>query len=355
VPNDATELQSRLVGLLCQTRSWPLETLAMRSRLLTALAAVLVSSLLLACGADASSDGTTDPALTGTEPSEGTPPPSDLASAPVAAVPAAGTAVDPGAARIAGAGKNNGGGSSSGGSSSGGTPPDPNAGAGAPPTTTCTITKDGSGFFTRNSPKSSYVAYVPASYSATTPMRLIVGLHGCGDSAYNFATWGVNPYDSRATQQHIGISIGSRDGTCWSKGVDDDKILAAVDDISKCFWVHQKKVVVAGYSSGGEMAYRVGLQSAARFAGIIVEDSGLYAAGIDPSVLLANAAWKLHIAHRTHTADTTFPLALVKADWAKTTTAGFPLLTSETPGDHNGVSSDWVTWLIPQSAPFVAP
>ena len=40
----------------------------------------------------------------------------------------------------------------------------------------------------------------------------------------------------------------------------------------------------------------------------------------------------------------------MKADWAKTKAAGFPLLTSETPGGHDGVSADWATWLIPQSA-----
>ncbi len=92
---------------------------------------------------------------------------------------------------------------------------------------------------------------------------------------------------------------------------------AAVEAVSKCFWVHQKKVVLAGYSSGGELAYRVGLEDAAHYAGIIIEDSGLYAAGTPADTLLANAAWKLNIAHRTHTSDTTFPLAQVKADWVR--------------------------------------
>ena len=195
----------------------------------------------------------------------------------------------------------------------------------------CTVTKDAAGFFTRTSSASSYVAYVPASYDGTAPVALIVGAHGCGDNAMNFATWGVNPYDTRTTQNHIGISVGGADGHCWTAS-DDAKVLAAIDDISSCFWVHQKKVVIAGFSSGGELAYRVGLSHASRFAGILIEDSGLYAANSNPDALLANASWKINIAHRTHTSDPVFPLATVKADWVKTKAAGFPLVTKETPG-----------------------
>ncbi len=319
----------------------------MRSQLLALTALSFLSLSALACGASPSDDGTDtaarDPAAS---------PASDLQSAPVTAPgdhAREGVATNDADAIAINA--------STGGSSSGGTPPapplDPNAGAGPKPTSTCTVTKDGGGFFVRSTTKSTYEAYVPASYTGAAPMRLIVGLHGCGDSAHNFATWAVNPYDTRATQQHIGISIGGRDGQCWN-GSDDDKVLAAVDDIAKCVWVHQKKVVVAGYSSGGEIGYRVALRNASRFAGIIVEDSGLYAAG-NPDTLLAGAAWKLNVAHRTHTSDPVFPLAQVKADWAKMSAKGFPLKTSETPGDHEGTSVDWSTWLIPQSAGFTAP
>ena len=127
-----------------------------------------------------------------------------------------------------------------------------------------------------------------------------------------------------------------------------------MDDIASCFWVHQKKVVIAGYSSGGISAYRVGLKQASRFAGIIIEDSGLYGTGA-ADALLASASWKLSVAHRTHASDADFPLAKVQADWAKMTTAGFALTTSVTAGTHDGTSTDWSDWLVPQSAGFVAP
>jgi predicted esterase len=249
-----------------------------------------------------------------------------------------------------------GGGTSGGGTSSGGVPSDPYGGAGAPPTATCTVTKDASGFFTRTSSKGPYVAYVPKSYAPTSPMRLVVGVHGCGDTAYNFATWAVNPYDTRATQQHIGISVGGETGSgaCWNVAADEAKVLAAIDDISKCFWVHQKKVVLAGYSSGGILAYHLGLTNASRFAGILIENSGLYPAG-DATTLLAAASWKINITHRAHSNDTVFPLAKVQADWTKITSAGHPLASSVVAGTHDGSSADWATYLLPSSASWTSP
>jgi len=226
-----------------------------------------------------------------------------------------------------------------------------------PPTETCSVSKDANGFFWRTSAKSDYVGYVPASYSPTKPMRVIVGMHGCSDDAMNFAKWGISPWDTRATQQHIGISVGGETGSnhCWAKGVDDDKVLAAVDDIAKCFWVDRSKVIIAGFSSGGELAYRVGLMNASKFAGILIENSSLYAAGSPASTLLGGAAWKLPIAHRAHSSDSVFPISQVKADWSTIQSAGFPIATSEVAGTHDGDGQDWASWLIPQSASWVKP
>jgi predicted esterase len=230
--------------------------------------------------------------------------------------------------------------------------PDP----GPPPPSTCSVQKDGEGFFVRTSAKSDYVAYVPASYSPSTPMRVVVGMHGCGDNAANFATWGVNPWAGRSAQQHIGISVGGETGNnkCWNIGGDDDKVMAAVDDLAKCYWLDRSKIVVAGFSSGGELGYRVGLMKSSEFAGILIENSALYAAGSTPTNLLAGATWKIPIAHRAHTNDSVFALAKVKADWQTIRDASFPLLTSEVAGTHDGNSEDWM-WLLQQSASWVRP
>ncbi len=231
------------------------------------------------------------------------------------------------------------------------TPTPPASDPGPKPTKACSITKDANGFFARTGSGATYVGYVPASYTGNEPLPLLVGMHGCGDNAMNFATWAVAPYDTRATQKYIGISLGGETGNnkCWSMGGDDAKVLAAIDDISSCFWVDKNKVVIGGFSSGGQLAYRVGLSHADRFAGALIECSGLYAAG-DANALLASAPKKLPIAHRAHTSDTVFPIGQVKADWSKTTAAGFALTTSEVPGGHDGTSADWTGFLLPQMA-----
>lgn len=228
--------------------------------------------------------------------------------------------------------------------------------AGPKPTQVCNVTKDGEGFITRSSSLGSYVAYVPSSYDGTKPMRAVIGMHGCGDNALNFATWGMAPYDTRATQDHIAISVGSETGSnkCWSMGNDDAKVLAALDDMASCFWIHQKKVTIAGFSSGGQLAYRVGMMHADRFAGILIENSTLSAGG-NPDTLLAGAARKIPVAHRAHASDTVFPLATVEADWAKIQASGHPLETSVVAGAHDGNSGDWTGFLLPRSATFLAP
>lgn len=213
----------------------------------------------------------------------------------------------------------------------------------------CTgITKDSDGFFTRTTAKSTYVGFVPKSY-AGAPTTLVVGLHGCGDDAMNFATWAVNPWDTRGKQAHIGISVGGKDGSCWDTSKDGDKVLAAIDDIATCFYVHKQKVVLAGYSSGGMLAYRLGLSQSSRFAGIIIENSGLGSA--QPGA----ATWKINVAHIAHKADGDFPLSTVHSDWAKLEAAGLPLQKSEVDGDHDGNSDDWNAFLLPKIASWKAP
>jgi predicted esterase len=321
-------------------------------RKLVLAASLVVTAFIAACNAD--------------EETTSTPPEKALANAPLPAPSEEGTPrVDENAAREAAnaesAAPTGGAGSAT---DPGTTPtqtpppttttgPDP----GPKPAGTCSITKDADGFFVRNSGLGDYVAYVPASYTGTTPMRAIVGMHGCGDTMANFARWGVNPSATRATQDHIGISLGSETGNnkCWSMGNDDAKVLAAVADLSKCFWIHQAKVTIAGFSSGGQLAYRVGMKNAAKLAGILIENSGLYAADSNPDGLLTNAARKISIAHRAHSSDTVFPIAKVKADWTKTTNAGFPLSTSEVAGAHDGTSVDWAQYLIPASAGWSLP
>lgn len=219
-----------------------------------------------------------------------------------------------------------------------------------PPPAGCKVQKDADGFFVRTSPKGAYVGYVPSSYIGK-PMRLLVGLHGCGDDARNFAEWGVNPYETRDAQEHIGISIDGASGgdNCWTQA-DADKVLAAIDDVATCFYVHKQKVVLAGFSSGGLLAYGIGLKNASRFAGILIESASL-PGNVDPT----KAAWKLPVAHVAHVEDQVFPLAKVRDGWKRLRDAGFTLQTTEVEGGHDGTTEAWAGWLIPRMKAWKTP
>jgi predicted esterase len=234
------------------------------------------------------------------------------------------------------------------------TTPPPDDEPGPPPVGCGTLAKDANGLFTRTTSKGPYVGFVPKAY-AGKPTRLVVGLHGCSDDAYNFATWAMSPWPTRDQQDWIAISVGGETGggKCWSQS-DAAIVMAAIEDVSKCVYVHQRKIVLGGYSSGGELAYGMGLAHAERFAGLLLENTALHAAG-NPDQLLALASWKLPIAHTARTGDTIFSIASVRADWAKIEAAGFPLQKRELPGGHDGLGEDWTGWLHPKAVQWRSP
>lgn len=222
------------------------------------------------------------------------------------------------------------------------------------PTETCPVTADAQGFFTLST-DIDHVARLPIGYDATKPYPLLVAIHGCGDTALNFATWGAAPYDLRATQSYIAISIGGRDDDCWNLASDIPSVEAAIARTEACFYVNRKKVVLAGYSSGGMMAYKMGMTGAAAYAGILIENSGLKAGVGNVDAALAAVAWKINVAHTARLDDGSFPIAPVRADRDKMLAAQIPLTYRELPGTHDGTTDDWAQFLIPAMTDWTAP
>ena len=101
------------------------------------------------------------------------------------------------------------------------------------------MTPDADGFLTLTSAASDYRVRLPPAYDVQNPVptRLVVLLHGCGDTAANFATWAVVPVALRSSQSYIGVSLGGRDGGCWSIPQDETKVAAAIAHVRSCFWV----------------------------------------------------------------------------------------------------------------------
>ena len=230
-----------------------------------------------------------------------------------------------------------------------------------PPTKTCAYKPDSDGFFDLLSPQGSYTVRLPAGYDKTRPYPVVIGTHGCDDSADNFDTWGPAAYNDDASERendklsYIALSVEDQSGQCWSLD-DSGKVLAALDDAAACFYVDQSRVTMVGYSSGAAVAYKVGLGNAQRFNGILIEDGALYDNGSAETSLLANAAWKINIAHLTHEGDGDYPKDQVEADWKVIVAAGFPLQTRVTSApSHDGSSTDWYSWLEPHITAWIAP
>ena len=148
----------------------------------------------------------------------------------------------------------------------------PEAAAGNPPTGALgpfTMDHDGT---TRD-----YRAYVPSSYDGTTPLPLVLGLHGaCGLAAHFLSEYG---WSTQAEQDDV-IVVAPRGtprpggiGLCamWNAGrccpdpavtADDVGFLVALLDEAQSRWaVDPDRILVAGMSNGAMMAHRLACEA----------------------------------------------------------------------------------------------
>lgn len=206
--------------------------------------------------------------------------------------------------------------------------------------------------FTTNSGTTNWV-YVPNSYDSThaTPTKLLVWLHGCGGQSQ----YDVSMVSPGGTQSWISLAVGGAEGGCWNVDTDSVKVLAALADIKTHFNIDPQRVILGGYSSGGDLTYRTAFYNAGLFAGVIVENSSPFRdTGSTPSASIAAASWKFNVAHLLHTGDLWYPAAAVRTELAALSTAGFPVTTIEKAGTHwdndvgaTGTSYDLRTFLLP--------
>jgi len=225
------------------------------------------------------------------------------------------------------------------------------------PTQSCVFSPDSSGFFTLTSPASSYVVRLPTGYDTAhpRPSRLLVALHGCSDTAFNFATWAAAPLALRAQQNYIAISVGGRDGACWNTGLDGALVAAAIAHVRSCFYVHQERIVLAGYSSGGNLAYKLAMKDALVYAGVLIEHSTLSYSVVNVDNVLNAAGWKINVGHIAGTNDSVYPISVVRGDRDEIMVHGFPMQYRETSSDHGGSSADWDSYLIPLMSRWQTP
>ncbi len=178
-----------------------------------------------------------------------------------------------------------------------------------------------------------YWVDVPRTYDAShrTPTPLLVWLHGCGGTSSG-DIWVVSP---GGAQDWISIAVGGREGDCWNPSGDGSKVMAAIADVERHFNVDRHRVILGGYSAGGDLAYRLAFYDADAFAGVLAENTSPFRdTGSTQAASLAAASWKFPVVHLAHLQDTTYPIAEVRAETDAMAAAGFPVTRIEVPGHH---------------------
>lgn len=157
-----------------------------------------------------------------------------------------------------------------------------------------------------------YYVHVPKSYSKSTPTPVVLMLHGTsGDGLkfYNISGWKeVGEAENVLTVfpsswRHCIIDDGQRKNTtkwnvypgsfeyCAGEAPKDDiKFLnRVIDEMARKFNVNQRMVYVVGFSNGGQMSARVGVEMSDRVAAV-VSDAGFLRPGTSytPKRLLPN-------------------------------------------------------------------
>ena len=228
------------------------------------------------------------------------------------------------------------------------------------PTNPFPFTKDT--VFTIETAPSNYWAYVPSAYDAThkTPITLFVWLHGCG----GMSQYDISNASPGGSQSYIAVAPGGREGGCWDVNADPARVLATIADVKTHFNINPRRVVLGGYSSGGDLAYRTAFYNAGMFAGVLAENTAPFRdTGSTQAASLAAASWKFHVVHLAHRGDGIYPIAMVRNETAAMQAAGFPIELIERDGGHydadtptTGTDYDLRTLLLPHlNDAWVAP
>lgn len=216
--------------------------------------------------------------------------------------------------------------------------------------------------FALNDSAGNYWITVPSSYDAShqTPTPLLVWLHGCGgESSGDINT--VSPGLNGGAQDWISIAVGGREGACWDPVGDGPAVTSAIADVKTHFNIDPHRIILGGYSSGGDLAYHLAFYNSSSFAGLLAENTAPFRdTGSTQAASLAAATTKFHVVHLAHLQDTTYPVGEVRAEVGAMQAAGFPVTLLEAVGTHfdepgalvngtlvPGTDADLVSMLLP--------
>lgn len=158
-----------------------------------------------------------------------------------------------------------------------------------------------------------YREYVPSSYDGSTPVPLVIALHGLGDNIANFSGVGFQLVADTAgfiTVYPEALVDALTGSTAWNSGaglagfslnanVDDVGFInALIDTVSTHYNIDQSRVYATGFSMGGFMSNRLACELNDRIASIAS------VAGTIGGVLTCNPGTEIPVCHFHGTTDT---------------------------------------------------
>jgi predicted esterase len=131
-----------------------------------------------------------------------------------------------------------------------------------------------------NQPGGAAVVVAPRDYVASTPIGVLVGMHGLGSCAAAFVQ--VERFQSLADELHmaiVGIDGPLRTGKCtfsWSEDParDADHIRRQLAGIADRVTTAPGELIVFGFSQGAQMAFEVAFSNPGEYRGAIVLSPG---------------------------------------------------------------------------------
>jgi predicted esterase len=205
-----------------------------------------------------------------------------------------------------------------------------------------------------------YWGWVPAGYDPATPTTLFVWMHGCGGQN----EFDIEGFHAASDESFVTIAPSGREGKCWRTPKDavgsEELVVNAIEDAVRHFNIADGKVVLGGYSSGGDLAYRIGyLFSDGIDAVLVCNTSPFRDTGLDPDVL-SQVSHRFRVVHLAHLQDEAYPIATVRSELQQLTAAGFTVTSVEREGGHYeepgqnghpGTDADIREVLLPQVVP----
>ena len=156
------------------------------------------------------------------------------------------------------------------------------------------------GTFTDSHDGRGYTLHVPPGYDPSTPIPLVIGFHGAGDSGSNFyAVADYTGWTSAAAPDHFALLIPDTlspysDFAVWSGNPNNDmdemvtemdSVLDLVDHIGEHYRLDFHRIHAFGFSDGGLFIGVAGLSRFEAFAALVVTGygwGGFYPMGAPP-------------------------------------------------------------------------